>query len=219
MAGVAPYISSMCRGRVSNPAAVPRRLARNVQRGAILVLAGMLLCASALARERGVRTAGLLDLEGKPLRVLSAANPDSKFVVFIFARTDCPISNVYAPEINALQAEFTRRGIEFWLVFGTDETPATIRKHLSEFQYECNVALDRHHAFAKASRVTVTPEAAVYRKGGELLYRGRIDDRYVTLGSPGRTPTTRDLHAALTDLIAGRPARSASGPAVGCFIE
>jgi hypothetical protein len=162
-----------------------------------------------------------VDLEGRPRDVLgSPAAPGTKLVAFIFALSDCPISNAYAPEVRALHAEFAARGVEFWLVFGTHESPEVIRKHLADFRYPCGALRDPHHAFAKQSRVRVTPEAAVYRReGGELLFHGRIDDRYAELNVRRRAPTVRDLHAALEDLLAGKPAKAPSGPAVGCIIE
>jgi AhpC/TSA family len=186
-----------------------------------LFLLGLLLAFGAPAREPTARAgSGLVDLDGRPWDVLSSPAPGTKFVAFIFTRTDCPISNAYAPEIRALHADFAARGVEYWLVFGTNESPEVIRKHLAEFRYPCGALRDPHHAFAKQSRVRVTPEAAVYRReGGELLFHGRIDDRYAELEVRRPAPTVRDLHAALEDLLAGKPAKVPSAPAVGCIIE
>ena len=78
---------------------------------------------------------------------------------------------------------------------------------------------DPRHAFAAKSRVRVTPEVAVYGRAGELLYHGRIDDRYADLGKARPAPTSRDLQSALVSLVSGKAAKPPSGPAVGCFIE
>jgi hypothetical protein len=165
------------------------------------------------------RSPELLDLQGKPVQILRSGKSSPKFFVFIFTRTDCPISNVYAPEVSALQTQFGSQGVEFWLVYGTDEKPAKVRKHLTDFVYRCGAVYDPDHRFAKKSRVKVTPEAAVYGRAGELLYHGRIDDRYVALGAARSAPENRDLQTALKQLIAGKPAKSPSKPAVGCLIE
>jgi hypothetical protein len=37
--------------------------------------------------------------------------------VLVFVRTDCPISNRYAPELRRLQDRFAPRGMAFWLVY------------------------------------------------------------------------------------------------------
>lgn len=188
----------------------------------VFFLLGLLFAFGALAHEVAVRPgSGLVDLGGKPWNGLSSPSAlGAKLVAFIFARTDCPISQTYAPEVRALHADFAARGVEFWLVFGTNESPEIIRKHLADFRYPCGALRDPHHAFAKQSRVHVTPEAAVYRTDSrELLFHGRIDDRYVALNERRPAPTVRDLHAALEDLLAGRPAKAPSGLAVGCIIE
>ena len=54
--------------------------------------------------------------------------------------------------------------------------------------------------------------------GGRILYRGRIDDRYVGLGVERRAPAKRDLEEALTAVIAGKRVEHPTTQAVGCFI-
>ena len=63
-----------------------------------------------------------------------------------------------------------------------------------------------------------TPEAAVFGKSRTLDYHGRIDDRFVSLGVERPAATTRDLFEALTSVVGGSAPKSASAPAVGCFI-
>lgn len=166
----------------------------------------------------GSQPARLLDLDGgatDPFR-----SPKAKLIAFIFVRTDCPVCNAYAPEIHRLQAQFTARGVAFKLVYPDgDESPATIRRHLRDFDFGCAAWRDPTHAFAKQSRVSVTPEAAVYRADGKLLYHGRIDDRFVDFGKSRPEPTRRDLAQALTQAVAGKEVPVAAGPAFGCFIE
>ena len=67
--------------------------------------------------------------------------------------------------------------------------------------------------------MTVTPEVAVMR-GTTLLYRGRIDDRYVELGRERPKPTERDLEDALDAIVAGK-SRCAirETRAVGCILS
>src|ERR1700736_6642299 len=73
------------------------------------------------------------DLEGKPFDPFRAAR--GKVVVMIFVRTDCPISNRYAPAIQQLSTR-NRDKTEFFLVYpGKKETADSIRKHDREFGY------------------------------------------------------------------------------------
>ena len=73
-------------------------------------------------------------------------------------------------------------------------------------------------ALVKFAGATITPEAAVV-VGGRVVYRGRIDDRYVDLGRERPAPTQRDLFDVLTAIVAGKPVPHATTQAVGCFIS
>src|SRR4029077_9945651 len=76
---------------------------------------------------------------------------------------------------------------------------------------------DPEHALVKFVGATVTPEAAVYA-GGRVVYRGRIDDRYVDLGVERPAATQHDLADALAASLDGKPAPHPPPQAVGCFI-
>jgi hypothetical protein len=183
----------------------------------LVVLLLAISAASALQRAPA-NGMGLLDLDGRtaaPFR-----NPQAKFFAFIFVRTDCPISNSYAPEIRKLHQEFAPQGVTFWLVYvDADETPVAIRQHLRDFNFPCGALRDPRHLFVKRSQVRVTPEVAIYRPGGALIYHGRIDDRNVDFGKRRPAPTQRDFADALIHALAGKQVAPASGPAVGCYIE
>jgi hypothetical protein len=161
--------------------------------------------------------AGLLDLDGR------AANPlncDSKLVAFFFVRTDCPISNSYIPAIRRLHEQFAKDGVAFWLVYPSeDELPAAIRRHLSEFNCPFGALRDPRHVLTQRSRVQVTPEAAVFRPDGTLVYSGRIDDRYADFGKAKPEAARHELAEALALALEGKSAPPAAGPAIGCFIE
>jgi hypothetical protein len=62
----------------------------------------------------------------------------------------------------------------------------------------------------------VVPEAVVLSPQGRILYRGRIDDRYTADGIRREVPTSRDLEAALTAVVAGKQPPVARTKAFGC---
>ena len=66
--------------------------------------------------------------------------------------------------------------------------------------------------------VTISPEAALVVRGGELAYRGRIDNWYGDLGRKRPRPTRFELRDALDAVLAGRPVLVPRAEAVGCFI-
>jgi len=168
----------------------------------------------------GARTATLLDLEGHGVDPLAELGHEP--LVFLFTRTDCPISNRYAPEVRRLHERFAPRGVAFRLVYVDPDQPAAeIQRHVAEFGYGIEALRDPEHRLVALVGAKVTPEAAVFAPGGdapELVYLGRIDDWYEDFGKSRREPSTHDLEAALEAVLAGRPAPHARTRAVGCFI-
>lgn len=143
----------------------------------------------------------------------------AKALVFIFVSVDCPISNRYAPDVRRLYDKYSSRGVVFSLVYPNPaESSDVIRRHLREFSYPVRAMRDPRHDLVKVAGVTITPEAAVYDRQRRLLYHGRIDNRYKSLGVERPVSTQHDLDDVLGDVVAGRPVRQASAPAVGCFI-
>jgi hypothetical protein len=137
--------------------------------------------------------------------------------VYVFVTTDCPISNRYAPEVQRLAALFKSKA-SFVLVYPVPgDTPAMIRDHHKKFAYSLPSLRDTDLRLVKLTGVTTLPEVAVLQ-GGALLYRGRIDDRYVELGKDRLKPTTHDLEDALEAAIVGKPVAVKETPAVGCFL-
>jgi hypothetical protein len=176
------------------------------------LLLGALLLAAACAPAPPRLT--VQDLDGKEVDPFGA--PAEGFV-FVFVRSDCPISNRYAPELERLYHAFGER-VSLRLVYpDPSETRASVEHHLSEYGLTLPALLDPEHALVAAAEATVTPEAAVFRSRGELLYRGRIDDRFPAFGV-SRPAETHELRDAIEALLSGRAVDTASAPAVGCFI-
>lgn len=161
----------------------------------------------------------LLTLEGRAVDPF--ADLRGRIAVFLFTRTDCPISNRYAPEVRRLYGRFADRGVSFRLVYvDPAQGPDEIRSHVDEYGYPMPALRDPGHALVALAGVRVTPEAAVFASSGkerELVYRGRIDDWYVDFGKR-REPSSHDLEVALESLLAGRAVPRARTRAVGCFI-
>jgi hypothetical protein len=157
-------------------------------------------------------------LGGVPLDALHPP-AGTKAIVYIFTTTDCPISNRYAPAIQRLHQRFGPRGVLFRLVYPSRaDRDADIRAHMKQFALDGLQAVrDPDLALVKFTGATITPEAAVV-VNEKVVYRGRIDDRYVELGVERPAATPHDLADALTAVLEGKPVARATAPAVGCFI-
>jgi AhpC/TSA family len=159
----------------------------------------------------------VVTLEGKP--VSAAAITGENLAVLVFIRSDCPVSNRYAPEIQRLSDRFAPYGARFWLVYldRSESTPA-LRESLRQHAYRLPALRDPDHTLVRLSHAEITPEAAVF-SGGKLVYHGRIDDRWVDFGKARSQPTQRDLDNVLQAVLAGKPAPESTAPGVGCYIS
>ena len=135
------------------------------------------------------------DLEGKVVDPLAMSS--GRAVVLLFVRTDCPISNRYAPLIQKLNEKFNGKA-NFWLVYSDPaETAAQIRR----------------------ARATITPEAAVFRGDGKLVYHGRIDNWYEDFGRSRAAATTHELEDGIVAALNGKAMMPDHMNAVGCYIS
>jgi hypothetical protein len=157
-----------------------------------------------------------LNLDGQPVDPLAVA---ARVRVLIFVRTDCPITNRYAPELERLAQEFNHGDVRFWLVYpDRTETAAGIRDHIAQYQFPGEPVRDPQHMLVKRAHAAVAPEAAVFDAAGNLMYHGRIDDRYADIGKARPAAQRHDLEDAIAAVLAGKPVAQAETRAVGCSL-
>jgi len=179
--------------------------------------------ASTSERDPTVTTLSLYDLMGHTVDPFAGSKALAH--VFIFVRTDCPISNRYAPTIRHLHEIFSPQGVEFRIVYANpDVTVEAIREHLSSYRLPMVALRDPDHHLVARTGVTITPEAVVCvptenNTAPKRLYHGRIDNWYADFGKARPAPTQHDLRDALEAVLAGKPVAVAHAPAVGCYLE
>jgi len=140
--------------------------------------------------------------------------------VDLFVSVDCPVANAYAPEINRLHDEYRPKGVRFRLVYPYSELEKTeVREHVEEYGLEPDTVIDREHRLVKRAGASITPEAAVYDRDGELVYRGRINNLYADFGDRRRVVTEHDVREVLDALLTGREVTFRETDAIGCMIE
>lgn len=145
--------------------------------------------------------------------------PAGKVRVFVYARTDCPISNRYAPEIRRIFEKY-KEEVDWWLIFPNPKLARDqIEKHLKEFDYPFPAFHDSAQQLVNQSEAKVTPEVAVYGKENQLVYSGRIDDRYVSFGKARPEPTEHNLEMAIDAALANKMVSPSRHDPVGCYIK
>jgi thiol-disulfide isomerase/thioredoxin len=156
-------------------------------------------------------------IDGKELR--PADDAATKAIVLVFILPECPICNSYMPELKRLHAVFVDRGVSFALVHADSEvTEHQANKHAGEYQIAIPVVLDPRHEWVNRAGATIAPQAAVFSPAGQIVYLGRIDDRYVGLGKRRANVTSHDLRDAIEAVLGGQPVANARTEAVGCPI-
>jgi len=159
----------------------------------------------------------IADIQGVPR---SPLRPDGIASVLFFITSDCPISNSYAPEIQRICSEYGPKKVSCNLVYvDPDLTVADVKKHVKDFGYSSVPAiLDSTQKLVHAAGATITPEAAVIGSSGQVLYRGRIDNVYASLGKRRPEATEKDLRKALDEVLSGKPVSTPQTKAIGCYI-
>jgi hypothetical protein len=178
-----------------------------------LTLAWTLACGPATA-PTPARERKIVDLDGKLADPLA---DNGRADLLLFVRTDCPISNRYAPELGRIVERFGAQPLDVWLIYvDVDETPELIRKHVADYRLPGTPLRDVEQDLAARAGVKVTPEAALFDASGVRQYRGRIDDRMVDYGKQRREAGTHELLDAIEAVLAGRTPAVAEADAVGC---
>lgn len=144
----------------------------------------------------------------------------AKANLVFFVLTDCPISNSYAPEIQRICNAYKTRGVECSLVYEDPKILMPVMQHhMSEYGYiGFHDVADHDRAIAERVKAEITPEVALLDAKGELRYRGRIDNFYVTFGKTRRNVTEHYLTDALDAVLAGKPVATPETKALGCYI-
>jgi hypothetical protein len=78
---------------------------------------------------------------------------------------------------------------------------------------------DGQHEFVKRLKMNVYPEAVVVNSRGEIMYKGKIDDRAVSTGVVRSSAKQFYLKQAIHELNLEKKVTTPSTRAQGCFIE
>jgi hypothetical protein len=168
----------------------------------------------------GVASGFATDLDGHPITHLAPAG--SKAIVLFFTASDCPIASRYVPEIQAMAKEFASSGVYVWFVYPNPGDDAkVVHAHNVEYAITTRTALDTNQTLVKMAHARMTPEAAILVPDGDQwreVYRGRIDDRYRSIGDQRPKAMHHDLEEGIRALLKNQPVPQPGGPSVGCSI-
>ncbi|MDP2176509.1 MAG: redoxin domain-containing protein [Bacteroidota bacterium] len=137
--------------------------------------------------------------------------------VFYFLNTECPICQKYQGQFKKALDSF--ENINVYYVFCGQQNLTEIEQFA---QYDSipyhQILLDKNYELAKTLKATVTPQVIVSMQT-KILYSGKIDNRFETLGSYSQNPTINYLNNALISLRKNETIQEPYIQPVGCFIE
>jgi thiol-disulfide isomerase/thioredoxin len=179
------------------------------------LLAVMCLCAlSSRAQEAALTLSGI---DGKTYEPLNPAG--KKAAVIFFVSPYCSTSNTFAPEMNAIVADFGEGFVFRFVHSDPSAKPADILQHAELMEFKAPVLIDAAQVLVRKLGAKVTPEVVVIGADGKALYQGRINDLYKGPTRRQREATTRDLRDALEAIREGKPVAAGQIAAVGCEIS
>lgn len=160
----------------------------------------------------------VIDVEGQVHRFAESSRCNG--VVVTFLSTTCPISNAALPALETLSTRYQKQGIEFYGVISSPHANCTdAADHAKAFAIHFPVLFDASGELRRELKPTHTPQVFVLAPTGEILYSGRIDDQFPTVGRKRLTATEQPLANALRDIIEGRRVRVPQTRPVGCLQE
>lgn len=139
-------------------------------------------------------------------------------VVVVFFGTSCPIGNAYVPVLSDLQKRYADQGVQVLAINSNLADDAEeIAAHAKEFEIPFPVLNDEKQIVADLFAAERTPEAFLVDRRGNVVYRGRIDDRF---GYTYRRAEAKrhDLEEALKELLAGKEISQPRNEPEGCLI-
>jgi peroxiredoxin len=140
-------------------------------------------------------------------------------ILLFFVTNDCPATNSYVPEMNRIAAAYGARGVRTYAVQADITVPGSVvAQYAKDYQYQFPLLLDSRQVLVALAGATVTPQAVVMTPEGNVLYRGRIDNRVQDFGRQRPQATVHDLRNALDAVLAGKPVAAPFTNSIGCAI-
>lgn len=137
-------------------------------------------------------------------------------MVFVFLSPECPLSQHYTAELNALAKNKMVRFLG--VIPGDLYSTQSINAFKEIHQIEYPLLLDTNLKLTKMLGATITPQAIVVERN-DILYSGAIDNAYINIGKRHNTTTAWYLRDALSAIQSNTVPRVRKTNPIGCLIE
>ncbi|NKB64141.1 MAG: redoxin domain-containing protein [Gammaproteobacteria bacterium] len=184
----------------------------------IIVLLSWILNSSLISSAWGSSLVGLhayhLDDTSQTLDV----EISKKATIILMLGKECPVSKRFIPRLNELYSVANSLDFNFYGLFPNPwDNAENIRQFQQEYDIHFPLLIDRHATVAKKLKPVASPESFVFDKQGTLVYRGRIDNRFASIGVLRTNISRHELADAMEAVFNdSMPAVPYTEP-VGCF--
>ncbi len=160
-------------------------------------------------------------LSALPVMAKAKSTPKDSFSVYIFMLDECKITQYYTPLLNELNKKYGNDNIEFVGLFPNfSSKKQNIEKFRVEHKIEYELKTDYFKSKSINFDVSVTPEVVVYNENTKkVIYKGRIDNAYYSVGRRRRVVTKNELSDVLEKIVKNQHIDYLETEAIGCFIN
>jgi peroxiredoxin len=155
-------------------------------------------------------------------RTVSSSDFGGRPLLVVFLCNHCPYVKHVKTEYAKLGNDLAQLGVAMVGISSNDieaypaDAPDKMAEDKRNFGYSFPYLFDAEQNVAAAFRAACTPEHYLFDAEHRLVYRGQLDDSRPNNGKP---VTGRDVRAAVSALLAGKPVSSEQIASIGCNIK
>jgi hypothetical protein len=141
--------------------------------------------------------------------------------VNFFVIDECRISQNITNEINYISAHFNHQQFNHHCYFpSTSSTEEKMEAFIKDYDITIPYCTDHDKLKTTFYGATIAPEVVVYdEKNQKLIYRGRINNSFASVGVRRRVTTSYDLRTALEGILDQKTLKVKETQAIGCHIN
>ncbi|MGE3316516.1 MAG: redoxin domain-containing protein, partial [Planctomycetaceae bacterium] len=141
-----------------------------------------------------------------------------KVLVVAFMGVQCPLANLYYPNLVSLASQFKGQSVAFVIVNSNEQdTLNTVREQAKTHQAKFPVLKDAGNQVADLFGASRTPELFILDESRAVRYHGQIDDQY-GYQARRKAPSRTYASDAIKALLEGGSVTVAETPLQGCHI-
>jgi len=142
---------------------------------------------------------------------------NSKPNIYFFLNAECPICLKYQGSFKEINKQYADSFNIYFVFPGELERKIAIAFCAYDSINKNMIILDNNFSKTRFAKAVITPQAVIV-KNNKILYSGKIDDRFMALGSEKKS-SINYVKNALNSLLKNEPIAIKETEPIGCLIE